>query len=162
MPPSGPPLSSRHGVRRNCQTAGKERRRLIRNAHEGRDAALRTHVERFRPMCAAVARDVDTAIGVVGRDAPEHADRHDAAIARVDRNARDVSGAIETRMLPVFSTVSRMIDAVARLDVVARIRFARSDPDVAIVSAARLRSHQSARPARRRRPDSRRLRRRSS
>src|ERR1700693_1166266 len=88
---------------RKLPHAGKKRRGAIGNAHQRRDAAGWTNVERTRPMCAAVARHVNAAIGILGGNSAKHPDGEDAPIARVDRDTRNVRGTLEAGAQPMLS-----------------------------------------------------------
>src|SRR5579863_4112523 len=101
--------------------AGEKRFGTIGKAHEIGDAARRTGVERAHPMRSAIARYDDAARRTVGKHVAENADDDRARIARVDRDARNVRGSVESEVRPGLPAVARMPHAIPRLDVVARI-----------------------------------------
>jgi len=80
------------------------------------------------PGPAAVGRFVKTAIAAGSPERTLCGDVDDVAIARIDDDAPDMFGALQTNLLPRFAGVDRLVNAVTVADAALAVVFARTDP----------------------------------
>src|SRR5579884_387851 len=103
---------------------GEQRRGPVGTAREIRRTGREPEPERVLPTQAAVGGHEDAARRAVAEEVSEHAYRHAARVARIDRDRRDRSGVVEAGVGPMLPAVARMPDAVAFFRLVARVRLA--------------------------------------
>ena len=93
------------------------------------NAGLVVDVEDLVPRLAAVDCLEETPLLVRPPESAKGAHVNDVGVFGVDRDAADLKGFGQSHVGPRLSAVDRFVDTVAPRDTVARIRFARADPD---------------------------------
>ena len=91
------------------------------------------HSERFGPRRSAVGCFVQTALGACGIKPTEGGDVDGVGISRMDDDAADVEGIIQSHVFPGGAGVGRLVDAIAPVRhagvATAAVRFAGANPD---------------------------------
>ena len=103
--------------------------RVARIHHDVGDAGAFAHGDERRPALATVGGLVQPAVAAVGPERPLRGDVDDVAVARVDEDAGDVLGLLETHPLPRPSRVVGAVHAIAVGYAALRVVLAGAHPD---------------------------------
>ena len=95
--------------------------RIGRIGGEIDDAGPLIDVQALRPVLAAIGAAVDATVRIRAKHMAERADQDRVGILRVDQDGTDVARFAQADVAPVLPAIDRFVDAVAGLDVVARL-----------------------------------------
>ena len=116
-----------HGGRREFQSVGVNRARVLRVEGEVNRADVVAFVEDFLPVRSAVTRAIYTAVRIRAVGVSERCDENEFRIPRIDEDAADLPRVIEADVRPRLACVGGFVDAVAERDLRTHVGLARSN-----------------------------------
>src|ERR1700721_971394 len=117
------------GVHFHLPHARKQRPRILGVHADSRTSGVFIDKEHALPGFAAIFRAKDTALLLRTAQPPQGADIDAIGILRIDHNASDAAGFVETHVGPRFPSVRGLVHPVARyIDIADRPRFPRAHP----------------------------------
>ena len=129
QPAAGSAALAPPGMDLDLPHPGEEDPRIARMRRDLRTAAVFVDEERPLPGGAAVSCPEDAALGLRPVRRAQRACENDLRIGRIDDDAADAAGLVQTHARPRLAGVHRLVDAVADRDMAANPRLARSGPD---------------------------------